>query len=148
MSLQWLHDFWEWLKWSDYYPSEKKYLQECALRSRLSDVEFLATLYSSTTIRPDIPVRIREVLAENFPYFDKIVPSDDPADIVSDVDLQEFLEELSDEFEIPLFVEELPADDEPLAPSSDSSIRRSRIKSRSGLALTISQRDTIGPTNL
>jgi len=89
------------------FESERKYADECARRSRLTDDEFLARYYSSPDIRQDVPLRVRRILAEQF-GFEKIVPSDSPSDILQDIDLQVILDEIGEEFGVTLMVEELP----------------------------------------
>ncbi len=98
---------WTMIKSMGMYPSERKYAEECGRRSRLSDDEFWATYYSSSSVRRDIPLRIRKVLAEQL-GFDRIVPSDSPSDILCDIDLQVILDEIADEFGVPLSVDDLP----------------------------------------
>jgi acyl carrier protein len=110
MKLQSLRAWWIWLKGIGSLPPERKYADECCHRPRLRDEEFLARYYSSSDIRKDIPLRVRKILAEQL-GFDKVVPSDCPSDILQDIDLQDILDEIAEEFGVVLTVEELPNDD-------------------------------------
>ena len=107
MKFQTLRAWWKWLKRAEMFESERKYADECARRSRLTDDEFLAIYYTSCDIRRDIPLRVRRILAEQL-GFDKIVPSDCPSDILQDIDLQDILYEIAEEFGVALNADELP----------------------------------------
>jgi hypothetical protein len=105
-----LHRAIEWIARAFQYESEQRYADECSHRPLLSDDEFIQKYFSSSGIKRDVPLRVRRVLAEQL-GFEKIVPSDCPAEIIPDIDLQDVLDEIGEEFEIALNVEDLPGND-------------------------------------
>jgi hypothetical protein len=102
-----LNTWWTSFKGAGRFESEQKYADECAHRLRLSDDEFLNMYYPLSSMRRDVPLRIRKVFNEQF-GFDKIVPTDRPCEILQDIDLQVILDEVADEFGVSLAVVELP----------------------------------------
>jgi hypothetical protein len=92
------------------FPSELAYADECSRRPKLTDDEFIEKYYPSSDVRRDVPLRVRRVFAEQL-EFDKVIPSDCPCDILQDIDLQTILDEISDEFNVALYVEQMPNDD-------------------------------------
>lgn len=78
------------------FNSERQYFERCQSRPMLSDDEFIRQYYPSG-INREIPLRIRRILGQQL-KLEKIIPTDDPCDILQDVDLLEIMREIGEEF--------------------------------------------------
>ncbi len=88
-------------KLSDLLIRPRRALREFDLRRELDDQEFVRTFYASSDIDPQVPLRIRRLLAKQLGQrWMRVLPTDCIPEIDDELDFVELVKELEGEFQI------------------------------------------------
>lgn len=107
--------------------AERRFFADLKLRPPVSDHE-LVTRYFGSQIPPEIPIRIRRILEEQFGFpVDRLLPDDDFMKLYADLDLSNMASEFENEFDLTLENEELESCNPTLRGLSELVAERSRV---------------------
>jgi hypothetical protein len=86
--------------------AERKFRRLAKCRESITDDEFAIRHYTGTGIPPEIAIRVRGILHAKL-GLPNLVPSDNLAAILPDVDFAEIVDEVSEEFGVRVLPEEM-----------------------------------------